>query len=260
MDGVGSWAADPSVLLGVGILTAWYAWAARRADGPSQRQRVCFAVGVVSLLLALTGPLHDLSDYYLFTAHMGQHLVLMLVFPPLLLMSVTPSMLRPFLRPRWAMPVARALTKPTVAYGLCNLVFAVWHLPPFYDLALRDHNVHVFEHVLFISTATLLWWPLLSPLPELPAIPYAGQLLYLFLQVLPGSLIGGLIANSSRALYPFYAAAPRITWLSAVQDQQLGAIVMWVGGGTFFLLAFTVVFFRWAARDMAEQRLPRPHA
>jgi putative membrane protein len=258
MGGVGSWTADPSVVIGVGLLSAAYAWAARRPDGPSQRQRLCFAAGVLSLLLALTGPLHDLSDYYLFTAHMGQHLVLMLVFPPLLLLSVTPSMVRPLLRPRWVMQVAREVTKPAIAFGLCNAVFAVWHLPPFYDLALRNHNVHVFEHLLFISTALLLWWPLLSPLPELPAIPHAGQLLYLFLQVLPGSLIGGLIANSSRALYPFYAAAPRITWMSAVQDQQLGAIVMWVGGGTFFLAAFTVVFFRWAAKDMAESRLHRP--
>lgn len=259
MGGVGSWAADPSVLLGVGFLCAWYAWASRAPDSPTPRQRVAFAAGVVALLLALTGPLHDLSDYYLFTAHMGQHLVLMLVFPPLLLYSVTPSMVRPLLRPRWVMAAARALTKPVPAFGICNAVFAVWHLPPFYDLALRDHNVHVFEHLLFVSTAILLWWPLVSPLPELPRIPYGGQLLYLFLQVLPGSLIGGLIANSNRALYPFYAAAPRITWLSPVQDQQLGAIVMWVGGGTFFLAAFTVVFFRWAFRDMAEQRLSRPH-
>jgi putative membrane protein len=260
MDGVGSWTADPSVVIGVGLLCAAYAWAARRPDGPSQRKQLCFAAGVVALLLAVTGPLHDLSDYYLFTAHMGQHLVLMLVFPPLLLLSVTPSMVRPLLRPGWAMGIARAVTKPAIAFGLCNVVFAVWHLPPFYDLALRNHNVHIFEHLLFISTATLLWWPLLSPLPELPRIPYAGQLLYLFLQVLPGSLIGGLIANSGRALYPFYAAAPRVTWLSPVQDQQLGAIVMWVGGGTFFLAAFTVVFFRWAARDMAESRLQRPSA
>ena len=255
MDGVGSWAADPSVLLGVGFLSAWYAWAARRPDGPTTPQRLCFVAGVLSLLLALTGPLHDLSDYYLFTAHMAQHLVLMLIFPPLLLMSVTPPMIRPLLRPRWAMPLARVLTKPTVAYALCNVVFAVWHLPPVYDLALRDHNVHVFEHLLFVSTATLLWWPLLSPLPELPPIPFAGQLLYLFAQVLPGSLIGGLISNAGRALYPYYAAAPRITWLSPVQDQQLGAIVMWVGGGTFFLIAFTVVFFRWAFKDIAESRL-----
>src|SRR5262245_4387775 len=250
------WHADPSVLLGLAILCCYYAWSARRLDargeGPRRRQRVWFVVAVAAMLLALTGPLHDLSDRYLFTAHMAQHLLLMLVFPPALLLSLAPGMLRPLLRSRWLFATARFLTRPLIAFGLCNVVFALFHLPFLYDLTLRDHNLHIVEHLLFISTATLLWWPLLSPLPELPAMSYGARLLYLFAQVLPGSLVGGLIANSERVLYPFYAAAPRVTALSAVQDQQLGAIVMWVGGGTYFLVAFSVVFFRWAARDMAE--------
>ncbi|HEY3078454.1 MAG TPA: cytochrome c oxidase assembly protein [Chloroflexota bacterium] len=260
--GWSGWHADPSILLGLALLCCWYAWAARRLDrrgeGPRRRQRLWLVVAVVAMLVALTGPLHDLSDNYLFTAHMTQHLLLMLVFPPALLLSLAPGMLRPLLRPRWVGAAARFVTRPVIAFGLCNAVFAVSHLPPFYDLTLRNHDLHVVEHLLFIATATLLWWPLLSPLPELPSMSYGAQLLYLFLQVLPGSLIGGLIANSERALYPFYAAAPRVSPLSAVQDQQLGAIVMWVGGGTFFLIAFSVVFFRWAAQDMAESRAQAP--
>jgi putative membrane protein len=268
MDGVASppdagwpgWQADPSVLLGLVLLCGWYAWSARRLDardeGPTRRQRLWLVVAVVAVLVADTGPLHELSDRYLFTAHMTQHLLLMLVFPPALLLSLAPAMLRPLLRPRPLFAVARFLTQPLIAFGLCNAVFALFHLPLLYDLTLRNHNLHVFEHLLFVTTALLLWWPILSPLPELPPMSYGAQLLYLFVQVLPGSLIGGLIANSERALYPFYAAAPRVTALTAVQDQQLGAIVMWVGGGTFFLIAFSVVFFRWAARDMAESRAP----
>jgi putative membrane protein len=105
-----------------------------------------------------------------------------------------------------------------------------------------------------MATAVILWWPILSPSPELPRISYPAQLLYVFLQVLPGSLIGGLIANTDRPLYAFYAAAPRITGLSAVQDQQLGALIMWVGGGFFFLVVFTAVFFAWAAPEIAASQ------
>jgi putative membrane protein len=223
-------------------------------ERPSQRQVMCFFYAVIAVVIALASPLHDLGELYLFTAHMAQHLLLTLVMPPLLLLSLTPGMVWPLLRPRWAFHTARALTRTVIAFVLCNFVFAVAHLPNLYDLTLRNHNVHVVEHLLFMGTAVILWWPLLSPLPEIPRCNYAIQLLYIFLQVLPGSLIGGLITNTESPLYPFYAAAPRIVDLTAVQDQQLGAIVMWVGGGTFWLIAFTVVFFRWAARDMAEER------
>ena len=163
-------------------------------------------------------------------------------------------MVRPLLaRDRRVLAAARWLTAPLIAYLACNLIFMVSHLPNLYDLALRTHAVHIAEHLLFMATAILLWWPLLSPLPEVPRISYPAQLLYIFLQVVPGSIVGGLIANTDRVIYPFYAAAPRITALSPVQDHQLGAIVMWVGVGTFWLVAFTVVFFRWAALDMAEE-------
>jgi putative membrane protein len=261
MDGSVSWAswhADPTIVLGTLAITFWYVLRARRLAGsseaPTGRQVVLFISAVLSVLVALASPLHDLSELYLFTAHMGQHVLLIMVMPPLLLASVTPGMVRPLLAgSRPALALARWLTGPVIAYLACNVVFTVSHLPSLYDLALRTHAVHVAEHLVFMATAILLWWPLLSPLPELPRISYPAQLLYIFLQVLPGSIVGGLIANTERVIYPLYAAAPRIISLTPVQDHQLGAIVMWVGGGTFWLVAFTVVFFRWAGLDMAEE-------
>lgn len=223
-------------------------------ERPTQRQIMYFVYGLGAVVVALASPLHDLGEQYLFTAHMAQHLLLTLVTPPLLLASLTPGMLRPLLRPAWVFRAAQALTRPLIAFVLCNFVFAVAHLPNLYDLTLRDHNVHVVEHLLFMATAVILWWPLISPLPELPRCGFPAQLLYIFLQVLPGSLIGGLITNTTAPIYALYAAAPRISGLNAVQDQQLGAIVMWVGGGTFWLIAFTVVFFLWARQDMAEEK------
>jgi putative membrane protein len=251
------WHADPSVVVGTLAVCLWYGWSMRRLpveQRPTQRQVMYFFYAVVAVVVALASPIHDLGERYLFTAHMAQHLLLTLVMPPLLLASVTAEMVRPLIGPAWAFAAARRVTRPVVAFALCNLVFAAAHLPNLYDLTLRDHNVHVVEHLLFMSTAILLWWPLLSPLPELPRSSHAVQLLYIFLQVLPGSLVGGLIVHTERPLYPFYAAAPRVADLSPVQDQQLGSIVMWVGGGTFWLIAFTVVFFLWAAKDMAEDR------
>lgn len=252
-----SWEIDPSILLGLLVVIGAYGWSARRCEAtgesPDPRQRVFFGLAVIVVLIALASPLHVLGESYLFTAHMVQHLLLTLIMPPLLLLSLSEAMLRPLLRLPAALPVGRWLTRPLIAYWLCNGIFLVSHLPWLYDLALRDHAVHITSHLLFMSTAIILWWPVLSPVAALPRLPFAAQLLYLFAQVLPGSLIGGLIANTERPLYAIYAAAPRVTPLSAVHDQQLGAIVMWVGGGTFFLLAFTYVFFRWAAQDMASQ-------
>jgi putative membrane protein len=253
-----SWHADPTIVVGTLAISFWYALRARQLAGtqeaPTGRQVALFAAAVISVLVALASPLHDLSELYLFTAHMGQHVLLIMVMPPLLLASLTPGMVRPLLAgDRRVLALAGWLTRPTIAYLACNLIFTGSHLPNLYDLTLRTHSFHIAEHLLFMATALLLWWPLLSPLPELPRISYPAQLLYIFLQVVPGSVVGGLIANTDRVIYPFYAAAPRITALSPVQDHQLGAIVMWVGGGTFWLVAFTVVFFRWAGQDMAEE-------
>ncbi|TAK23346.1 MAG: cytochrome c oxidase assembly protein [Chloroflexota bacterium] len=253
------WQAEPSVLIGTAATCILYAHLTKKAeargDGPSTGQRVAFVAAIAAVVVALMSPLHALSDRYLFTAHMVQHLILTLAVAPLLLVSATPTMAAMVIPPI-VQPALRMLTRPLIAYFLSNGVFVFWHLPTLYDGALRNHDIHIGQHLLFLVTALFLWWPILSPLPAIPRSSFPIQLLYLFLQVVPGSIIGGLIANTERPLYPFYAAADRIFPLSAVQDQQLGAIVMWVGGGTFFLLAFTIVFFRWAVIDSRSERVP----
>lgn len=251
-----SWEADPSVVVGIFVACFAYTYLARQYP-PTRLQISFFAGAVLAVVLALASPLHVLSEQYLFTAHMAQHVLLIMVMPPLLLASVRPEMARTVVR---AGPVSRFLTRTLIAWFSCNLIFAISHVPSVYDALLRSHSLHIGSHLAFMATGILLWWPIMSPLPELPRIPYAAQLLYIFLQVLPGAIIGGLIANTERILYQVYADAPRVFDLTPIQDHQLGSIVMWVGGGTFFLLAFTVVFFRWAARDMAEVRAARPHA
>jgi putative membrane protein len=105
-----------------------------------------------------------------------------------------------------------------------------------------------------------MWWPVLSPVPELPRASYPAQLLYLFLLGIPMSLVGAMITLADAPLYPFYAAAPRVWSLSPMADQQIGGLMMWVPGGLVFWLAMTVVWFRWSVREArgdAERQVPR---
>ena len=129
-----------------------------------------------------------------------------------------------------------------------NLVIAVWHLPPFYNAAMANHNLHILEHLMFMVAAVLMWWPLLSQLPEFPRLAYPGQMLYSFLMSIPMSIVAVYIAMSDHVLYPAYSAAPRILPLSPLEDQLLGALIMWIPGGLIFMIIMTVVFFKWNAR------------
>ena len=104
-------------------------------------------------------------------------------------------------------------------------------------------------------TATLGWWPILSPSTLVPPLPYAAQLLYLFVFGMPMTVVAAMVTAAERVLYPFYEAAPRITDLSALADQRLGGVIMWVPSGLIPLAVFTAVFFRWAAAEAEEPRL-----
>jgi putative membrane protein len=101
---------------------------------------------------------------------------------------------------------------------------------------------------MFMAAAVLMWWPLTSQLPELPRLAYPGQMLYCFLMTFPMSIVAVYISMADEVLYPAYSAAPRIMQLSPLEDQLLGGLIMWVPGGTIFMLIMTVIFFKWAAR------------
>lgn len=245
-----SFTVHPSTLIGLAALGALYAWAAiRLPEPPSVPRRVAFGTGLLVILLSLNGPVHDLSDSYLFSAHMLQHLVLTLIAPALLLGGTTASMLRPLLRHRAVRALAERVTKPIPAFAIFNITLLVWHLPVVYDMAMRSHGVHILQHLMFIATSVLMWWPILGTVPELPRLPYPGQMLYAFLMTLPMGMLSIFITYADTLLYPAYAAAPRVVGLSPLEDQRLGGLIMWVPGGLFFLGVMSVVFFRWAAEE-----------
>ena len=242
----------PSTVIGLASLGALYEWRARTPPAPgtpTTMQRACFVGALGLIFLSLNGWLHDLSDSYLFSAHMVQHLLLTLIAPPLLIMGTPGWMLRPALRWPIVGPCARWVTTAPRCFLIFNAVLAVWHLPPVYGLAMAHHNLHIVQHLCFMVAATLMWWPIVSPLPELPRLSYPTQMLYLFLMSIPMSLIAICIGYADHVLYPAYSSAPRIWGITPLQDQLIGALIMWVPGGLFFFVIISVVFFKWQQQD-----------
>ena len=243
------WSVHPSTVIGIAALAGLYVWGEKALDRrASWTQRSFFFSGLLLLFASLNGPIHDLSDDYLFSAHMVQHLLITLAVPPLLLAGVPGWMLRPVLSRPGIAPVARFFTRAPICFVVFNLMIAGWHLPQFYNAAMANHNLHIVEHLMFMAAAVLMWWPLMSQLPEFPRLAYPGQRLYAFLMSIPMSIVAVYIAMADHVLYPAYSAAPRVLPLTPLEDQLLGALIMWIPGGLIFIVIMTVVFFKWNAR------------
>lgn len=253
--GATGFSVHPSTVIGILALAALYEWRARRGAGHavSLWRRLSFVGGLLAMFLALNGPLHDLSDYSLFSAHMVQHLVLTMLVPPLLIAGTPGWMLRPALRVPAVRAAARWLTTPMRAFLIFNVTFAAWHLPVLYNLAMAHHGIHIAEHLLFMATAVLMWWPLMSQMPELPRLSYPGQMLYCFVMPIPMSIVAIWITMADHLLYPAYATAPRVWGILPLADQQTGGLIMWIPGGMVFYGVMSVVFFKWSARGVDDQ-------
>lgn len=251
-----SWSLHPTVLIGTALLGALYFWGigpARRRYGlgppPPVWQPLSFSAGLLVLLASLNGPVHDLSDYYLFSVHMLQHLVLTLLLPPLLIAGTPAWLLRPLVRHPAVRRAARFLTRPLVAALLFTATVTVWHTVPFYDLMMRSHDVHIVTHLMFMVTAVIMWWPVMSPLPEVPPLPLGGRMLYLFAVSIPMQVVAAIITLADEPLYRWYVEAPRTWNLSPLDDQKVGGLMMWVPGNLWMFAAIGIVFLVWAKRE-----------
>src|ERR1044071_1057841 len=202
-----SWPVDPTVYAGLVALWLGHAWLARDRGLP----RICslyFGMGLLSLWLALETPIDTLSDSYLDSVHMLQHVLLGVVAPPLLLLGLTREMAGALLR----IPGLRAVTEPVPAQVISAAVMIGWHLPPLYDATLYNPGLHVLEHLSFVAGGVLFWWPVvdataahgrwsLSPL---------GCLLYLFIGTFPQDAVALALQFSRTPFYKFYSHVPRI--------------------------------------------------
>lgn len=247
-----AWTFDPSIwfsivtlhgvyLLLVGPLRTRFA-----ASAPvTSRQLMFWTFGILALIVALITPISLLSDQYLFSAHMLQHVLLTLVAPPLLLLGLPAWLFDPLKTHPTLLRLARNLTNPFVAFGLFNVVFVGWHVPALYNLALYSTPIHLLEHATMVATALLLWMPILSPTRLLPRIPLPVQILYIFLNSVIGTGLGAIITLAPQPIYLFYAEAPRIWGIGVMDDQSYAGLIMWIGAGMIFLLALTIIFFHW---------------
>jgi putative membrane protein len=249
-----TWHVHPDVIVGIGLLAGAYLLglrAAGRREGlrATRGQIRWFMAGVAVLFAGAGTPIHDLAEQRLFSIHMVQHLLFSLVAPPLLLMGMPDWLLRPLLRPGMVLRVARVVTMPVFAFALFSVVTVVTHLPGPVDFTLRHHYAHFVAHVVLVGSALLMWWPVLSPLPELPRLSAPAQMAYLFVQSFVPTVLASFITFSSDVWYDFYAAAPRTWGISAHTDQLIAGLIMKLAGGVVLWIVIGVVFFAWVARE-----------
>jgi cytochrome c oxidase assembly factor CtaG len=131
-------------------------------------------------------------------------------------------------------------------------------VPKYYELTLNNQLIHILEHASFFAAAALTWWPICSPLDELPAQPPGIQVIYLFFQTFPATILGAILTFAENPIYPHYARAQRLWGLSAVSDQQLAGLLMWIPGSLVFFGVLTAIFIRWLSREDPDPRLRRP--
>ena len=234
------------------LLTAivyWRGWCVARLTRPVELpawRAACFFVGLATIWLTIASPL-DVLGNWLLLAHMAQHLLLMSVAPPLLLLGApTVPLLRglprgwvrdgfgPLFVSRTAHSIVRFLTHPATGWIAMNVAYLGWHAPIAYELALRSPAWHEVEHACFLITSLLFWWNVLQPWPSRPRWSRWSMVPYLITADLPNTALSALLAFSSRVLYPTYAAAPRIFGLSAMQDQAAAGAFMWVVGSAIY--------------------------
>jgi putative membrane protein len=248
----------PSVIVGVLALAALYMGAAHFSGRKVTRLRAAsFAAALIVILISLCGPLDELEDDRLFTAHMAQHLLLCLVMPPLLLLGLTDWMVRPLIWNRYLRPLARLLCNPLVAFIVYNEMLVAVHSPGIYDRMCRDEAVHITVHLVMMVTGVMLWWPLFSPLPELPRINYPAQLLYLFLLLIPMAAVAAPISFATSVIYPWYLEGPHPFGIAPLADQMAGGLLMWVGAGFYVICVATLIFYQWAQRDDCDDPVLR---
>jgi putative membrane protein len=231
-----TWSWDPTVLAGTLALAAGYLWLiGRRARviAWSPMARAYFAGGLLMLFLALESPIDVGGDHYLFSLHMLQHLLLAMVVPPLLLLGLPDA---------WRI-ASRIRVSPLAANIVFNLVLAVWHLPFLYEATLRNEPLHVLEHLTFLAAGLLFWWPIIVPSGAKKAMSVIGKIAYLGFAGVPPTILGLAFILSPTVLYPFYAAAARVTPLSPLDDQLIAGLVMFGLGNIIYFIAIWIIFF-----------------
>lgn len=249
-----TWPVDVSVYAGLVILYLGHAWLAGTVSDAQRKHSLYFGIGLITLWLALETPLDTISDYYLDSVHMFQHVLLGFVAPPLMLLGLSSQMVGQIVR----VPGVRALTEPVPAQVIAGLVMVGWHLPPLYDATLNSEPLHIVEHVSFISAGVVMYWPILQATSAHAhwQMSPGAKLLYMLLATLPQDGVALALIFSRVPFYDYYTHVPRlIPSLTPLIDQTVaGAVLMTLGKATLAVAAIAV-FVRWFGADHRADRL-----
>jgi putative membrane protein len=268
-----TWSWDGRTLLSLELLTGIYMlgtfrlWLhAGRGHGIPLWRAAAFAACIFALLVALVSPLDSLAAVS-FAAHMTQHMILILIAAPLFVLSAFPVALLWALPRRWAHRSAqhlrsvsglwRWITQSLVAWTIFTASLWLWHIPRFYEAALQNNTIHFAEHLCFFTAAGLFWWVLIRPSGR-KQVQYGLNVLYLFTTALQSGALGALMTFASRPWYATYAASNGLG-LTALGDQQLAGLIMWLPGGVLFVLIAAAYFIAWlnAVERLMQNRLVR---
>ncbi|HUR93785.1 MAG TPA: cytochrome c oxidase assembly protein [Gemmatimonadales bacterium] len=274
----GAWSWQAGMVVPLALSGALYAagthslWrSAGRGRGVRPGETAAFVLGWLALAVALTSPLHRLGEV-LFSAHMAQHEILMAVAAPLLVLG------RPLVPFVWSLPPAwrrgagswtsrrtfrfgwGTVTHSATTWTLHAVAIWVWHLPSLYQATLESGLVHVLQHASFLGTGLLFWWSVLRRRGDRIGTPLA--VVSLFTTALHTSLLGALLAFSSRVWYPLYGPQSAAWGLTPLEDQQLAGLIMWVPAGIVYAAAALALLATWLveprARGVRFQRLAAP--
>jgi putative membrane protein len=252
-----AWHPHPDVWLLFGSIIAGYLIACRRHEAATgqatePRKRRLFLLGMGVLWLGADYPIHDLAENYLYAMHMVQHMLFTLVAAPILIAGMPAWLLRDLLRPRLVRTVWRFLTRPLVALIFFNAVLLFTHWPAVVETSVSSALTHFSLHVLIVFSALVMWWPVMSPLPEMPSLPPPGQMLYLFFQSLAPTIPASFLTFGHHPLYPIYGTFPRIWGVNVLDDQLMAGLIMKLVGGLILWGVIAAIFFRWGAREDRE--------
>jgi putative membrane protein len=262
-----SWSLDPTALIGI-PLAAWLYARGLRSLGQRKRYHGSwrpwvFYGGLAVIFLALASPLDHLSEE-LFAAHMTQHVLLMMVGVPMVLLGAPMiPMLRGVPRPvrrSAVIPVAKSLpmrallrtvTRPLIAWPLYVGVLLGWHLPALFDAALANETLHTIEHLVFAFAAYVFWWNIIDPLPLRPNLAYLARVPYIFLTVVPAFALGAFLTFATSPWFDHYAETTARYGLTRLDDQQLGGVIMWIPGS--FIIGTALIVDLYLAVRVEQQ-------